>query len=114
MEWPGCLNKKKRHLQKSVKTIKTGKTLKKREKGKKSKIGIKGKDTYRYIKPTLNTATGTTKNYKNDKKIRNKMTWKKKGGMTWLFKQKEEAPTKITENHQKPEKLKKSVKKNEK
>jgi len=30
---------------------------------------------------------------------------KKKGGMTWLFKQKEEAPTKISENHQKQKKL---------
>ena len=77
VEWPGCLNKKKRHLQKSVKTIKNSENFKKAWKKKKSKIGIKGKDTYRYIKPTLNTVTGTTKNYKNDKKIKiYKNIWK--------------------------------------
>ena len=33
-----------------------------------------------------------------------------KSGMTWLFKQKEEAPTTISENHQKPENFKKRKK----
>ena len=75
---------------------------------------IRGEDICRYRKRTINTVTGTTKNNKNHKKIRNKMKWKKKGGMTWLFKQKEEAPTKISENHKKPENLQKNVEKHKK
>ena len=57
------------------------------------------------LKRTIKTVKIPINSYEKQNKTRHKIKWKKKSGMTWLFKQKEEAPTKISENHQKHGKL---------